>query len=146
MATIKGYEMPDEMFFHEEHSWAKVLDDGKVLVGMSEFYAKEGGDIVYIDLPFEGDEVAQNEVCGKLQSSKWIGKLFSPISGEVVEVNEALEDDATLINSDPYGEGWIMKIEPSDLDAELEALFHGEDAVTEWIEAEIAKAEKEKQG
>ncbi len=146
MANIKGYEMPDDLYFHEEHSWAKVLDDGSVLVGMSEFYAKEGGEIVYIDLPFEGDEVEQNEVCGKLQSSKWIGKLFAPISGEVLEVNEDLEDDATLINSDPYGEGWIMKIEPSDLDAELENLIHGEEAVAKWLEVEIARAEQEKQG
>ncbi|MBW2008620.1 MAG: glycine cleavage system protein H [Deltaproteobacteria bacterium] len=103
----------------------------------------EAGDIVFIDLPEEEDEVEQGEVCGKIQSRKWIGKIVAPVSGEIVEVNEELEEDTSLINTDPYGEGWILVIDASDLEEELENLIHGE-AVVDFIEAEIKRAEEEK--
>jgi len=86
--------------------------------------------------------VAQEEVCGKIQSRKWIGKLVSPVSGEIVEVNEELEGDPTLINNDPYGEGWIVLIEPSNLDADLKNLMQGEAQITPWAKAELEKAKK----
>ena len=117
---VGGYNMPDELHYHKEHGWAKVEEDGKVRIGMNDMFQSTAGDIVYVDLPFEGDDVSANEVCGKIQSAKWIGKLYSPISGEVVGVNEELDSDCTLINSDPYGEGWLIKLElsaPSDLDS-----------------------------
>lgn len=142
MADIKGYNMPDELYYHKDHSWARV-DGGKVTVGMSDFFQKEAGDIVFVDLPEEEDDVSQDEVCGKIQSRKWIGKLVAPVSGEIVEINEDLEDDTSLINSDPYGKGWILVIEASDLDDELENLMQG-DALVEFIEAEVKKAEEEK--
>lgn len=142
MADIKGYEMPDELYFHQDHSWARVEGD-KITVGMSDFFQKEAGDIVFIDMPEEEDEVEQGEVCGKIQSRKWIGKLVAPVSGEIVEINEDLEDDTSLINSDPYEEGWILKMEASDIDSELESLMQG-DALVEFIEKEIARAEEEK--
>ncbi|MBW1951277.1 MAG: glycine cleavage system protein H, partial [Deltaproteobacteria bacterium] len=110
---------------------------------MSDFFQKEAGDIVFIDLPEEEDEVEQGEVCGKIQSRKWIGKIVAPVSGEIVEVNEELEEDTSLINTDPYGEGWILVIDASDLEEELENLIHGE-AVVDFIEAEIKRAEEEK--
>jgi glycine cleavage system H protein len=142
MAVIKGYNMPDELYFNEEHSWARV-DGTRVTVGMSDFFQKEAGDIVFVDLPEEEDEVEQGEVCGKIQSRKWIGKLVSPLSGEIVSINEDLEEDTSLINSDPYGKGWILVIEASDLESELKNLKHG-DAVVEFIESEIKRAEEEK--
>lgn len=142
MANISGYEMPDELYYNEEHSWAKV-EGSKVRVGMTDFFQREAGDIVFVDLPDEGDEVTQGEVCGKIQSRKWIGKLVAPVSGEVVELNEDLEDDPTLINQDPYGKGWILVIEATSLESELKNLMHG-DAVKAFIEREIKKAEEEK--
>jgi len=142
MADIFGYDMPDELYYNEEHSWAKV-EGNKVRVGMTDFFQKEAGDIVFVDLPEEGDEVSQGEVCGKIQSRKWIGKLVAPVSGEVVEINEELEDDPTLINKDPYGKGWILVIEASELESELKNLMQG-DAVKAFIEKEIKKAEEEK--
>jgi|YNPBryantNP2012_1023418.scaffolds.fasta_scaffold00647_16 glycine cleavage system H protein len=142
MANIFGYEMPDGLYYNEEHSWAKV-EGNKVRVGMTDFFQREAGDIVFVDLPEEGDEVSQGEVCGKIQSRKWIGKLVAPVSGEVSEINEDLEDDPTLINKDPYGQGWILVIEASDLDSELKNLMQGE-AVAAFIEKEIKKAEEEK--
>ncbi len=142
MADIKGYNMPDELYYHEEHSWARV-EDGRVTVGMNDFFQKEAGDIVFIDLPEEEEEVSQGEVCGKIQSRKWIGKLIAPVSGEIVEINEELEDDTSLINTDPYGKGWILVIDAGDLDSELDNLMQGE-AVIEFIEREIKVAEEEK--
>ena len=143
MATIEGYEMPDDLYYHQEHAWARVEDDGNVRVGMNDMFQETAGDIVYVDLPFEGDEVGQGETCGKIQSSKWIGKLIAPVAGEVIEVNEELESDSTVINSDPYDEGWIMLIRPSNLDEDLLGLMQGE-AVEDWLKEEIAKAEAEK--
>ena len=142
MATIKGYDMPDDLYYHEEHSWARV-DGTKVTVGMTDFFQKEAGDIVFVDLPEVEDEVTQGEVCGKIQSRKWIGKLVAPVSGEIAELNEDLEDDTGLINSDPYDKGWILVIEASDLESDLANLIHGE-AVVAFIEKEIQRAEEEK--
>jgi glycine cleavage system H protein len=142
MAEIKGYNMPDDLYFNAEHSWARV-DGKKVTVGMDDFFQKEAGDVVFIDLPDEGEEVSQGEVCGKIQSRKWIGKLVAPISGEIITINEELEEDTSLINKDCYGKGWILVIEASDLDSDLANLVHGP-AVVEFIEKEIKRAEEEK--
>ena len=145
MATIEGYNMPDDLYYHKDHAWVKVLDDGTVKIGMNDFYQKNSGDTTYIDLPFEGDAVEQGETCGKIQSAKWVGKFVSPLSGEIVSVNEALEDDSTLINKDPYGEGWIMTMKPSDMESEKGNLYHG-DALAEFIKKETVDIEKKKQG
>jgi len=145
MAEIKGYNMPDELYYHEEHSWARV-EGTKVTVGMTDMFQKEAGDIVFVDLPEEEDDVSQGETCGKIQSRKWIGKLVAPVSGEIAEINEELEEDTSLINSDPYGDGWILVIEAEDednLQSELGNLIHG-DAVTAFVDQEIAKTEEER--
>jgi len=142
MADIKGYNMPDELYYHKDHSWARV-DGSKVTVGMNDFFQQEAGDIVFVDLPEEEDEVSQGETCGKIQSRKWIGKLVAPVSGEIVEINEDLEEDTSLINTDPYGKGWILVIEASDLESDLGNLLQGESLVG-FIEQEIKVAEEEK--
>jgi glycine cleavage system H protein len=145
MAEIKGYNMPDALYYHEEHSWARV-EGAKVTVGMTDMFQKEAGDIVFVDLPEEEDDVSQGETCGKIQSRKWIGKLVAPVSGEIAEINEDLEDDTSLINSDPYGEGWILVIkaeDEDDLQAELKNLIHG-DAVPAFVDREIARTEEER--
>ena len=145
MAEIKGYNMPDELYYHEEHSWARV-EGTRVTVGMTDMFQKEAGDIVFVDLPEEEDDVSQGETCGKIQSRKWIGKLVAPVSGEIAEINEDLEEDTSLINSDPYGEGWILVInaeDEEDLQAELKNLIHG-DAVSDFVDREIARTEEER--
>jgi glycine cleavage system H protein len=142
MADVKGYNMPDELYYHKDHSWARV-DGSKVTVGMNDFFQQEAGDIVFVDLPEEEDEVSQGETCGKIQSRKWIGKLVAPVSGEIVEINEELEEDTSLINTDPYDKGWILVLEASDLDSELKNLMQGE-ALVGFIEQEIKVAEEEK--
>jgi glycine cleavage system H protein len=142
MADIKGYNMPDELYYHKDHSWARI-DGTKVTVGMNDFFQKESGDIVFVDLPEEEDEVEQGEICGKIQSRKWIGKLVAPVSGEILEINEELEEDTSLINTDPYGAGWILVIDAEDLDSELGNLMQG-DALIDFIDKEIKIAEEEK--
>ncbi len=141
MAEILGYKMPDELYYHDEHAWVKQESGDLVTVGMNEFYLKLAGDTTYIDLPFEGDEITQGETCGKIQSSKWVAKLVAPLSGEVVEVNSALEDDPTLMNKDPYDKGWVFKVKPANLGDELTKLHHGS-AVEPWLQKEKDKADK----
>jgi glycine cleavage system H protein len=141
MADIEGYNMPDDLIYHEEDTWIKVEGD-KVRIGMTDFFQQAAGDIVYVDLPFEGDDVQQGEAFGKAQSSKWIGKLIAPISGTIEEVNYELDSDSTIINKDPYGEGWVVVLTPSDLDGEKEGLIEGLEAVTDMIKRHIEKAEK----
>ncbi len=137
---IKDYDLPDELYYHNEHAWAKPEPDGRVRVGMSDFFQKAAGEVVYVDLPFEDDDIGQGETVGKVQSSKWVGKLVAPLSGKIVEVNGDLEGQSTLINKDPYGAGWIMVVAPSDWEGEKGVLLHG-DTVPAWLEGEIKKAE-----
>ncbi len=141
MADIEGYNMPDDLIYHEDDTWVKVEGD-KVRIGMTDFFQQAAGDVVYVDLPFEGDEVQQGEPFGKAQSSKWIGKLVAPLSGTIEEVNYELDSDSTIINKDPYGEGWVIVLTPSDLGAERGGLIEGLDAVTDMIKRHIEKAEK----
>jgi glycine cleavage system H protein len=144
MADIEGYNMPDDLIYHEEDTWLKVEGD-KVRIGMTDFFQKAAGDIVYVDLPFEDDDVQQGEPFGKAQSSKWIGKLIAPISGTIEEVNYELDSDSTIINKDPYGEGWVIVLTPSDLEGEKEDLIEGLEAVTDLIKRHIQKAERLKE-
>jgi glycine cleavage system H protein len=143
MKEIKGYTFPEELYYHKEHAWVKMEPDGTVRIGMNDFYQKSAGDTTYIDLPFEGDAVTQGETCGKIQSAKWVGKFVSPISGQIVKVNNELEDDCTLINKSPYERGWIMVVKPSKINEELQHLFHGAQ-VEPWVKKEIEDAEKKK--
>jgi glycine cleavage system H protein len=137
---IQGYNMPEDLYYHVENTWVKLESDGTVRVGMDDFYQKQAGDTTYIDLPFEGDSVSQGETCGKIQSSKWVGKLVAPVSGEIIEVNSELENDCRLINSDSYNSGWIMRIKPTNSEEELKNLAHGPDEINKFIEEHIAKA------
>ncbi len=142
MANILGYNFPDDMYFEKEHVYAHPQPDGTVVCGMSQFYAKEAGELVYIDLPFEGDEIEAGQVMGKLQSAKYVGKLNAPVGGEIVAINGDVQDRAELINEDPYGKGWILKVKPSNLEDDLKKLIHGVGPVTEWIAAEKKRAEE----
>ena len=144
MADIEGYNMPDDLYYHEEDTWVRVEGD-KLRVGMTDFFQQAAGDIVYVDLPFEGDDIREGDSFGKAQSSKWIGKLVAPVNGTIEEVNYDLDSDSTIINKDPYGEGWVMLVEPEDAQAAVEGLMRGTEAVTEMIKRHVEKAEKLKE-
>jgi len=141
MAKVEEYDMPDELYYHKEYMWVRVEGD-EAVVGLIDFSQKLAGEISYIEMPEEGDEVKQDEAVGSYETGKWLGKLYAPISGEVTAMNEEVEDEPTLVNKDPYGEGWLFKIRMSD-PSEAESLMQGEDALR-WLREEIAKHPKKK--
>jgi len=144
MAELEGYNFPDELHYHKEHAWARLEDDGTVTVGMTDFAQENAGEIAYIDMPMEGDEVQQEGTLAKIQTAKWVGKLLSPVSGEVIATNEDVADQPELINEDPY-ENWVAKVQPSNWDGEKGALLRtGTPEIVEWLKKEIERVEKEK--
>jgi len=112
---------PEELKYTKDHEWLRVEEDN-VYVGITEFAQGELGDIVFIDVDTEGEELEKEEVFGSVEAVKTVSDLFMPINGEVLAFNEKLEDEPELINSDPYGEGWIIKISASDV-SELNSLL-----------------------
>lgn len=141
MVEIEGYKLPDELYYTKDHTWARVEDNGTVTVGMDAFGAKAAGNIEFIDLPMEEDEFESGEAFGSLESAKWVGGLLMPVGGTVIAVNEKIEDELNLLSEDPYGEGWIIKIKPSNLKDDLKALVHG-DGVGPWLKKEIETRKK----
>jgi len=141
MREIEGYLMPEDLYYHKEHMWVRV-ENGKAIVGLTDFNQKAAGELSFIELPMEGDEVSKDEVVGSFETGKWLGKIYAPVSGTVTKVNEELEDDPSIVNKDPYGEGWLFEIEMSNPD-ELKELMKGDsDEVVEWLKKEIEKIKK----
>ncbi len=111
---------PDDLKYSNEHEWIRV--DGNVgTVGITAFAAEQVGDIVFVELPSVGDTVTATESFGVIESVKAVSELYAPVSGKVVEVNAALADAPETVSDDPYGEGWLVKVELTD-PAELDAL------------------------
>lgn len=133
---VEGYNMPDDLYYHKEYMWAKV-EGNIVTVGFTDFAQKMAGDVSYVEMPFDGDQISQDGEVGTIETGKWVGKMFAPVSGKVSATNEKLYDDPTIINKDPYGEGWVFKIEMSNPD-DVNNLMKGE-AAAEWQKGEIAK-------
>jgi glycine cleavage system H protein len=115
--------IPEQLRYSSEHEWAQGLDEGsRVRIGITDFAQDALGDVVYVDLPAVGTRVNAAESVGELESTKSVSEMYAPIGGVVSAVNEALTDNPQLLNEDPYGEGWLIEIEPSDI-AELERLL-----------------------
>lgn len=104
---------PEDLRYTKEHEWARK-EDGTVRVGITHFAQDSLGDIVYVDLPGPGTTVTANNPFGEVESTKSVSDLYSPVSGTIVERNGALEDSPELVNQDPYGDGWMIAIEPSN--------------------------------
>lgn len=113
--------VPKDLKYSEEHEWARVEDD-IVTVGLTDYAQKELGDIVFVELPNEGEALVQSEPFGTVEAVKAVSEIFAPVSGEVVKVNEMLDDTPQVINQDPYGDGWLVKVRISD-PGELEHLL-----------------------
>jgi glycine cleavage system H protein len=107
-------KIPENLKYTKEHEWLRVEDSSTGVVGITDYAQSELGDIVYVELPSVGREVKQLEAFGTIEAVKTVSDLYSPVSGEVIEINEKLKDSPELINQDPYGEGWIIKIKLSD--------------------------------
>jgi len=116
---------PEDLKYTAEHEWVKADGDGPVRVGITDFAQDALGDIVYVQLPEVGSAVRAGDACGELESTKSVSDLFAPVNGTVTAVNESLADQPDLVNSDPYGEGWLLDIDVEDT-AEVEALMDAE--------------------
>ncbi len=124
----------EELKYTNDHEWAH--EEGEVLViGITDYAQDSLGEIVYIELPSEGDEITKGDPFGAVESTKAVSDLYAPVSGDVVEVNEALLDSPEIINSDPYGEGWMIKVKVYD-PGELGDLMDF-DGYTDFVEKEI---------
>lgn len=141
MAEIEGHELPDDLYYTRDHTWARIEENGIVTVGMDAYGVKTAGEIEYIDLPLEDDEFEAGEAFGSLESAKWVGGLLTPVTGTVIEVNEIVEDDLDLLKNDPYGEGWLIKLKPENLSDDLKSLIHGSD-IGPWLKKEIENRKK----
>jgi glycine cleavage system H protein len=123
-------EIPGDLHYTEEHEYVKQGDDPDiVIVGITDYAQGELGDVVYVDLPEVGAKYGRMDVFGTIEAVKAVSELFCPLPGEVTEINEALEGDPSLVNKDPYGEGWMIKLRirgRSDLDALLSATDYGQ--------------------
>ena len=117
--------IPKELKYTEEHEWVKI-EDNIAIVGITDFAQGELGDIVYLEIDTLDSEIATNEVFGTVEAVKTVSDLFMPLSGKVIETNSELEDRPELVNEDPYGEGWIIKIDISDI-SESSSLLSYED-------------------
>jgi|TARA_B110000305_G_C18946712_1_gene406425 glycine cleavage system H protein len=117
--------IPEELKYTKEHEWVKI-EDNIATVGITDFAQGELGDIVYLEIDTLDSEIASNEVFGTVEAVKTVSDLFMPLGGKVIETNPELEDKPELVNEDPYGEGWIIKIDISDI-SEISSLLSYQD-------------------
>jgi len=121
--------IPEELYYTEEHEYVKIEDEGVVLVGITDYAQGELGDVVFVELPEIGAEYEKMEAFGTIEAVKAVNDLYSPIAGEVLDVNSDLDDNPGLVNEDPYGAGWMIKIRvstPGDLEQLLTANHYAE--------------------
>lgn len=127
-------QVPEKLKYRKTHEWVERLDDGTLRVGITDHAQDLLGDMVYVELPEVGQKLSAGDECGVVESVKAASDLYSPVSGEVVEVNEALADSPETANQDPFGAGWILRIKPDDA-GELEGLMDAQ-AYRELIASE----------
>jgi glycine cleavage system H protein len=114
---MSDLEYPDELRYTSDHEWVRVGDDGVVRVGITAFAQDALGDVVYVSLPTVGDTLAAGDACGEVESTKSVSDIYAPLAGEITAVNDALDDTPELVNSDPYGAGWMFEVRPQDASA-----------------------------
>jgi len=119
-------ETPQGLHYTEQHEYLKSTDDeGVYLVGITDYAQGELGDVVFVELPAEGEEFDRMETFGTIEAVKAVSELYSPVKGEIVEVNHALDDDPSLVNTDPYGDGWMIRLRVDD-EGDLAGLLDAE--------------------
>lgn len=118
-------EVPSELRYAKSHEWVRVEDDGVVTVGISDHAQALLGDLVFVELPEVGTELAAGDECCVVESVKAASDVYMPISGEIIEINETLADEPEIINAAPYDNGWLFKVQPSDVD-EVDELLDAE--------------------
>jgi glycine cleavage system H protein len=124
MKEVSELQLPDDVRYTEDHEWARAEGD-KTKAGISDFAQDQLGDIVYVELPQAGDSFDRGQEFGTVESVKAVAELYMPVGGTILAVNSALEKSPELVNKDPYGDGWMIEVEPSD-PAEFDALMKKE--------------------
>lgn len=104
-------EIPEELFYTEEHEWIRRVGDGRVRLGITDYAQDQLGDVVYVELPNEGVSVAKEDLLVEIESTKSVGEVYAPFAGTIVAVNQAVADSPELVNSSPYGDGWLVELE-----------------------------------
>jgi glycine cleavage system H protein len=118
--------IPADLRYTKEHEWARLDDDGRIAVGITDYAQDQLGDIVYLDLPDNGAQVTGGEPMGEVESTKSVSDIYSPITGRVTDVNAESRDNPAAVNQDPYGEGWLVVVDPED-PAEFDSLLTSEE-------------------
>ena len=140
MVKFEGSDFPEDLYYHRDHMWVKVEGD-KVRIGYNDWAQKAAGKLLSLKTKRPGAPVEAGKTLGSIESGKWVGSLKVPVSGEIAQLNEDVLKAPSLINSDPYGKGWVAIIKPSKLQDELKTLISGKDAtaVGAWLTEEKAK-------
>jgi glycine cleavage system H protein len=120
------YNIPEGLYYTEDHEWARLESDGTVVIGVTDYAQKQLHEIVYVELPETGGDAELSEVIGALESVKAVSDMNNPVGGSITEVNDELLDSPELINESPYKEGWIAKLEPSDWEGDKVHLMDSE--------------------
>ena len=105
--------VPEDLHYSKDHEWVRV-DGGQAIIGITDYAQNSLGDVVYVELPKAGDQFAANESFGSVESVKAVSEVFTPVAGEVVKINESLADEPETVNSDPYGDGWMIRVKMSN--------------------------------
>jgi glycine cleavage system H protein len=126
---------PDDIKYLATHQWGRLEEDGTVTVGITDYAQSQLGDVVFVDLPAVGSELAQAGEAGVIESVKTASDLFAPVSGRVIKINPALEDTPEIVNDSPYDKGWLFRVQPDDAAAEWDALLDAE-GYQQAVEAE----------
>jgi glycine cleavage system H protein len=119
---MSDLDYPSDLRYTSDHEWVRVTDGGIVRIGITSFAQDALGDVVYVSLPAVGDSVTPGDSCGEVESTKSVSDVYAPLDGEVTATNSALTDSPELINSDPYGDGWMFEMRPGDA-AAVDALM-----------------------
>lgn len=131
MGAVRGCDLPEDLSYNVDNNvWIRKEGDGSVTVGMTSYACALAGEIVSYTPKKVGKAVKKDKSCATVESGKWVGPAKSPVAGEVLAVNDAVAANPGLINKDPYGEGWLVKIQPSDLDGDSAGLVTGADVAT----------------
>ena len=128
MPKTKTMTFPQDLKYTKDHEWVKIVDGDTALVGITDFAQGELGDIVYVDITTVGEEVKADNIFGTVEAVKTVSDLFLPVNGTILEVNPELENEPELVNSDPYGNGWMVKVKIdniADLDNLLDVEAYG---------------------
>lgn len=133
-------ELPEGIKYSKEHEWV-LVEDHVAIIGITEYAQQELGDIVYVELPEIGEKIVKDDPFGAVESVKAVSDIYAPVSGTVIEVNDALPDSPETINDDPYGDGWMIKVEMSDKD-DLKDLMSAEE-YAEYLDQKKEEDEEE---